>query len=209
MTTATARIDGDLRVTGDLQVDGAMPDITRDLIAQDQNAVFAVPLTDLRIHDAIDDPLTGTASADDLELDNGTFGTSAPTVQTGDVKNSTVTRYARFLYPLEPEYDDGNSVTVRVSAGMITTVASVAATLDVEVYKHDREGGVGSDLCTTAAQSINSLTFANKDFDVSPSGLTAGDVLDIRLTLAVEDSATATAVIAAIGALEMLLDIRG
>jgi hypothetical protein len=92
---------------------------------------------------------------------------------------------------------------------METTGASASATLDVEVDKSDRAAGLGSDLCATAAQTINSLTFANKDFTITPTGLSAGDVLDVRLTVTVTDSATATAVTASIGAVEFLVDIKG
>jgi len=205
-----ARIDGDCRVTGDLTVDGALPSVNRSDLVQDDAQEYAVPLTDLRVWDALSSLLPASSSADDLAIDTNTFGTDAPSVNTGDVKASTVTRYARFLFGLPPEYQDGETVQIQVSAGMETTVADGSATLYVECYKHDREGDDGdSDLCSTAAQSINSLTAADKTFTITASGLTAGDILDIRLAVAVTDSATGTAVQASIFAVEMLLDVKG
>jgi hypothetical protein len=202
-------VPNNMRVGGNLRVDGDMPVTARSNLVQDAAAEYAVPLVLLRVHDALHTNLPGTSATDDLALSGGTFGTDSPKITTGDVKASTVTRYARFQFELPPEYDGGETVTLRMHAGMETTVADTSATIDVECYKSDREAGIGSDICGTAAQSINSLTLADKDFSITPSGLAAGDVLDIRLTVAVTDSSTGTAVIASIGAVEMLLDIKG
>lgn len=207
--STVARIDGDLRVTGSLQVDGTMPSYARSNLAQDANAAFTVPMALLRVWDALATNLPATGGTDDLGLYGGTFGSASPKVSTGDFKNTSVTRYARFQFQLPAEYDAGQSVTVRLVAGMLTTVASTSCTLDVECYKADEASGVGLDLCTTAAQSINSTSFADKDFAITPTGLTAGDILDIRLTIAGVDSATATVVEAAIGSIQVLCDIKG
>ena len=207
--TVVQRIDGDVRITGDLQVDGALPNYARSNLTQDPNAVFAIPLVSLRVFDALATNLPATGASDDLGLYGGTFASATPKVSTGDVKAGGCTRYARFQFQLPVEYDAGASVTLRLHAGMTTTVADGSATVDVECYKSDREAGLGSDLCTTAAQSINSLTDADKSFTITPTGLSAGDVLDIRLTIAVVDTSTGTAVIADIGAIEFLVDIKG
>ncbi len=149
-------------------------------------------------------------SPDDLAFTSGAFGTGTPYITTGDVKNTTITRYCRFMVQLPPEYVAGETIELRFSAGMLTTVASSVATIDCEAYKSNRDTTkTGSDLVSTAAQSINSLTFANKDFVVTSTSLSPGDWLDVRVTIAVTDSATATAVTAAIGAEELLLDIKG
>ena len=208
--TVVQRIDGDVRITGNLQVDGTLPSYARSNLQQDPNAVFAVPFAHLRVWDALGTNLPATPATDDLGLVGGTFGSASPKVSSGDLKAAGATsRYARFQFQLPAEYDAGTSVTVRLHAGMTTTVADTSAVADVECYKSDSEAGVGSDLCTTAAQSINSLTDADKDFTITPTGLTAGDVLDVRLTLTVTDAATGTAVTADIGAIEFLVDIKG
>lgn len=204
------RLDGAWSFTGPVQFPGGITTtFARTILAQEALAVYPVPLTSLRVFDAFQTNLPGTAASDDLALIGGTFGTDSPSVQTSDSKNTSVTQRARFLYQIPPEYEAAQTVVLRASAGMNTTVASSSATVDFEVYEIDRVTGLSSDLCATSATSINSLTFADKDFTVTATALAPGSVLDVRMTIAITDSATATAVIGEIGALEFLMDIRG
>ena len=169
-----------------------------------------IPLELLRVHDAFQTSLPTTAASDDLGLIIGTFGTDAIVVQTSDAKNTSVTQRARFLYRLPHNYAAGQSLSMVAWAGMKTTVANGTATVDFEAYKkNDSTGLVGSDLVTTSATSINSLTAADKAFVVDPTGLTAGDELDIRVTIAITDTGTGTAVIGRIMKLYMLPTVRG
>jgi hypothetical protein len=80
--------------------------------------------------------------------------------------------------------------------------------LDVMAYESDEELGLSADLCATAAQSMNSLTFADFDFVITPTGLVAGSLLDIRIEIATVDGATGTPVIPTIGAAKILYDAR-
>lgn len=209
--STTTRLPTNLDIEGDLIVRGVLPSYPRSSLTQDDFAIFQLPLERFRVWDAYGTTLPGTSATDDLGLINGTFGTAAPYVGTGDVKNTTITRYARIGFCLPPEYVAGQSVRVNLYAGMITTVSSGVATADIECYKMARDGttGMGSDLCSTAATTIKSLTFANVPFDITATSLSAGDWLDIRVTVNIVDSATATAVIGAILAAEMHLDIKG
>ena len=169
-----------------------------------------IPLELLRVHDAFQTDLPTTAASDDLGLIIGTFGTDAIVVQTSDAKNTSVTQRARFLYRLPHNYAAGQAISAVAWAGMKTTVANGTATVDFECYKkNDSTGLVGSDLVTTSATSINSLTAADKAFVVDPTGLTAGDELDIRVTIAITDTGTGTAVIGRIMKLYMLPTVRG
>lgn len=169
-----------------------------------------IPLEHLRVWDAFQTNLPTTAASDDLGLIIGTFGTDAVVVQTSDAKNTTATQRARFNYRLPIEYVDGQAISVVAWAGMKTTVSSTTATIDFEVYKkNDSTGLVGSDLVTTSATTINSLTAADKAFVIDPTGLTAGDELDIRVTIAITDSGTGTAVIGRIMKLYMLPTVKG
>jgi hypothetical protein len=170
---------------------------------------FNIPLELLRVHDAFQTSIPTTASSDDLGLTIGTFGTDAIVVQTSDSKNTTVTQRARFTFALPHNYVAGQSISIAAWAGMKTTVSSSTATIDFEAYaKNDSTGLVGSDLVTTSATTINSLTASAKEFVITPTGLNPGDELDIRVTIAITDSATATAVIGRIMKLYALLSVK-
>ena len=88
-------------------------------------------------------------------------------------------------------------------------MADTTCTIDAEVYKLDKITGIGSDICATGATSINSLTFADIPFTITPSGVVAGDVLDVRIAIACNDAATGTAVTPTIAAIDLLCDIKG
>ena len=202
----------DVRISGTLAIKetGVSAQTRLTILKQDALAIFPVRLTGLRVWDAIHTNLPGTAAADDLALIGTTFGTTAPVVTAGDCKALGATsRYARFMVELPECYEAGETVTLSLSAGMVTTVASSSCTVDVECYKIDKITGIGSDLCTTSATTINSLVFAAKVFTITPSGLTAGDVLDVRLTIACNDAATGTAVTPTIAGIDLLCDIKG
>lgn len=208
---ATTVFPDNIRVAGNITRGGSLlPSVSRSELTQEQLAIYTISFTDLRVWDAMATLLPGTPATDDLGLNTGTLGTNFPTVRTEDLKAAGATnKYASFLFQMPPEYDATADVQIKVSAGMITTVADTTATIDFVCYKSDRDGAVGADLVSTAAQSINSLTFADLTFTITSSGLAAGDILQIRMHLAINDSASGTAVIGCVGDLAMLLDIRG
>lgn len=203
------KFPGDIEVPGTVKAQG-YTGITRLVLSQDDLFVFPVPFTDLRVHDALQTPLPGTSASDDLGLYGGTFGTSQPLIRTYDVKAAgATTLYARTLLRLPAEFQAAETIKLRIGAGMVTTVAGTSATVGVAAYKVGKDNSLGSDLSATSAQSINSLTFANKDFTITSSGLSPGDVLDVRIAIAVNDGASATAVIAAIAGIDLLADVKG
>lgn len=206
-------IPGDLVVAGSIRVNGSIsPPIAKvDILKLAELQAFPIRLTDFRVWDAMQTVLPGTPAADDLGLVGGTFGTATPSVRTQDLKAAGASNnYARFLVQLPWEYIAGESVTLRFKAGMITTVAGTSATLDCEAYKlqGDPDDAIGSDLVSTAATTINSLTFADVDFALTPTSLSPGDILDVRISMAINDGASATAVIGGLTSAKLLCDVR-
>ena len=202
----------DIRISGELKIKdtGIAAQTRASILTQDNLAIFPVPLTSLRVWDAMQTNLPGTAATDDLAIIGGTFGTAPPMIQAGDLKNAgATTRYARFEVSLPECYQAAETVVLSLSAGMKTTVASVSCTVDIECYRLNKISGIGSDLCATSAISINSLTFAARDFTITSASLSPGDMLDVRVTIACNDSATATAVIPTIAAIDLCCDIKG
>lgn len=183
--------------------------IARAQLAQLPNVERAITPFEWRVWDS--GALLGSAASDDLGIVYGTFGTGIYTVQAGDLKAAgATTRRAIIQLRLPETYDDGQTVTIRLRAGMKTTVADTSCTIDLEAYEVGTGGLVsGSDLVTTAASSMNSLTAADFSFTVTPDSLVAGDVIEVRLSITCTDGATGTAVIPVLYRAALLYDLRG
>jgi hypothetical protein len=170
---------------------------------------FTIPWSSFRVWDAYASLPPSTASADDLALTTGTWLTNAAHITAGDVKTLSSTRYIIAFVPVPDNYQDGETVTLRIRAGMATTVASSSCTIDAEAIVRNGSGVASADLVTTAAQSMNSLTPADFDFQLNPSLLDPGMLLEIRLGIAYADVATGTAVTPTIYGVDLLVDTRG
>lgn len=203
--TATATLGNILQGDG---TDFESVSLTRAVMVQEALQPFPIPVTDARVWDAPGTPIpAATAANDDLAIVDNTFLSAPPTIEAGDLKNAgATTRKCRFRVPVPDNYQAGETLTLRVNAGMKTTVASVSATVDAQVTE---SGDATTDICETSAQSINSLVAANKDFTLTPTNVARGDVLDIVLSVAVNDSGTGTAVIAKINSVTLLADCQG
>ena len=170
---------------------------------------ISLPWDKWRVWNAFNTNLPGTSADDDLALVAGAFGTNSASIQSRTLKTLSTDLRARQMWELPPEYSAGQALTIRLNAGMVTTVAATSCTVDVSIYKADGALGVSADLVSTAAQSINSLTAANKDFVITPTGLTAGDRLDIQIRVDVVDGATGTEIYAYIYDARMLITLQG
>jgi hypothetical protein len=207
--TAQAIILPDNSVRSDAAVQ-AGANIAHTKLAQRALSSFPLRVEDWRVWN---DPRAVLPSAaggsDDLYIDDGTWGTNAWLVKSDDSGATTITQYAARSIPIPFEYEAGETLTIRIPCAM-QVVADTSATIDVECYASDGDGTLSADLCATAAQSFNSATWANKDFVITPTTLTASMVLFIRITVAIVDSATATDhVTALISDAALLCDTRG
>ena len=203
-------ISGNATVTGNLTVAGSLQGHGRTDHDLETGSEFPINLVDFRIFDAFQTNLPGTAAGDDLALVGGTFATGSPTIQTGDLKAAgSTTRYARAMVQLPMNYSDGGNLSIRAYAGMLTTVSDTAATLDIEVFKVDGAGGIGSDLYAGSAVDVNSLTLADRSYTLTPTGLVPGDLLDFRFSFLVNDGASGTAVTGCIGQVSLVCSTKG
>ncbi len=214
----TGSLSGTMGFTGEMTFpEGAITnssisssaDIARSKLAQDALKAYTVPLTSLRVWDAMQTNLPNPAANDDMALITGTPGTDVPTQQGVDFGGGSTDEKAAFEFVLPAEYDAANTITLRLRCAMLTTVSDGTATVDVNCYCSDRDGVASADLCATAAQSINSLTPANKDFSITATSRAAGDRLIFVLTFAGTDSGNVGVMIPEISEVEVLLDVRG
>lgn len=183
--------------------------LTQDDHKQVDNVVWPIELTRCKTHDSIDVNLPAAAADDDMGLVTGTPGTNAITLKGVDFGGTSTDEACAFVFALPVEYVDGQSVTVRAHAGMLTTVSDGTATLDCSVWSDDGDGTVSADLCATAATTINSVTLADIDFTITPTALNSGDLLHVQLSFGGSDTANAGVMIPTITKLSMLLDCRG
>jgi hypothetical protein len=202
----------DLRVTGTFKAQQMelTSGLNRQYLLREDLAEYTIDLGNAKIWDS-GQPLSATPASDDLGLIAGTWATSNTYLSAGDLKAAgATTRRCRIIAQLPPEYDAGQDVVIRLAAGMLTTVADTTCTVDAEAYLVGRTTlKSGSDLVTTSATSINSLTFAEKSFTVTAGSLSAGDILDIRISITCTDAATGTAVTPTIAAVDICCDIKG
>jgi len=220
------RLEGDLKVTGALVAGSmAIPSgavnnaavagdaaISRSKLAQDALAIYPLPLQDFRVWDDVPTTLQSTsdASADDLAMVGGTFGTAPPLLQSGDVKAAgSVSKFARITWTVPPEFDEGETLQVRVRSAVLTTVADSSAAVDVVAYINDGDGGLSADMIATVEQDTNDLAYADHDFSLSTSILTRGDKVDMRIALNLNDAASGTTVRGSISEVSLLMDVRG
>ena len=176
--------------------------------AQDAAAVYNIQLDAIMKND-MRTPLAAAGDATNLGIVGGTHGSASPYLVSTAYNNTSGSETARFSFILPPEYDDGETVTVRVHAHVDTTPYAASATADIECFVPDGEKGISGELCTTVAQDINSATWADVDFTITPTTLTSGDELDIELTIAGDDGTGAANKSMEVGAVQILLDIKG
>lgn len=190
------------------------PPQPRSSLAQESYSEFDISHCELRIWDAVQTNLT-TAGTDDLGLTAGAHGTGIWYVTAGSLGSAgATTRRARFRYLMPYNYVTGQSAKFTFQAGItgsVPNVADASCTLDAEVFKFGSNVLVsGSDLYAGAAQSINSTTFADYDFDLTVTSLSAGDLLDVRLSITCTDAgSTAANVVPAITRLKLKCHTKG
>lgn len=184
-------------------------ELTTEQHAQRTFVPTPIPLTSLRVWDAMHTMIVGTPAADDLGLVTGTPGTHAPKVSAGDVKAlGSTTRKAAFVYIVPDNYDNGQTLQFKLRCAMETTVADTSCNVDLSVYQTS-DATVGSDLVVTAPITMNSLTAADKTFSLSEGTLVAGSILIGVVSIISNDAATATAVTPVIYSITPLVDMRG
>jgi len=184
--------------------------LSRSSLDIESLASFVIPLENWRVWNT-GAVLPNTSAADDMGYYSGTWATDTAALKSYDVKTvGATTLYARTTVTLPPEYVATDSVSLRMSCGMLTAVADTTATIDVDAYLSDDEAIIsGSNLYSGAAQSCNSLTFANLDYTIDAGTLSPGNSIDVRLAVTVTDGAGGSAVIACIGSTVLRCDIRG
>lgn len=139
---------------------------------------------DWRVWDALITNLAGADGTDDLGLVTGTYLTANPTFNVTVATPTNAPFYARRSYTLPSNYVSGTDLTIVLNA--TETVAATTANIDINAVDQDSPS---SDIVATAAQSIIGASATDYSFTVTGTNLKPGDVLDIRISITLNDAA--------------------
>lgn len=181
------------------EVLGALP---RASLVQEANSVFSQPL---RFAKKVSDcsELPATASGSDLGMYAGVYSSATPVLVSSTIHQTTVEQCGRLSIILPHEYVAGQPVTIRVRAWR-SGVPQLYAYVDCEAYRCDRQQGAVGDLVTTGGQTISAIQ-TDYSFTVTPTAMAPGQILDVRLTLVIDDTGgDVNDKYAVIGAIELL-----
>jgi len=154
-------------------------------MVQEDLTIFTIPIDRWKkVADLTELPTAGDGT--NMGRVAGVHGTNTPALHGSGLATLAITEKARHIFTLPECYVAGQSITFRIR-GEASALPDVSYTIDLEAYKSDREQGVSADLCTTAAQSLTT-SWANYDFVITPTGLVAGDELDLELTHISDDT---------------------
>ncbi len=184
-------------------------DVLRSQLKLDNLMPITLPIELFRV--AGTGALLGTAAgtpAGAFGITYGAHGTNTPKMVGESASGNSKTNTARIVRELIPEYAAAQSVTLRVHA-RITVNANTSQTLDAQVFKSDGESGPdGADLYAGVAAPLTT-SWANHDFILTSSALSAGDELDIELTGVADDTGGSAGAVIEIGKCQILADLRG
>lgn len=134
---------------------------------------------------AIKDALGDTATGGVLGLADAEGSPLLGTTTNGG-STATASETALFLVPVPADYVPGGKLGVRVRC-KVSAARTVSSTVDIFAKEHG--DALGSDVCATNAQSINSTTLGWKYFSITPTGLIPGlSILSLTITLAQDDT---------------------
>jgi len=177
--------------------------IDRSKLAQDSQRQYSIPLYMFKKANGLTEL---PAAGDGTNMGLAAAGCGAMQLQTTVINGNHVIESARTLFALPPEYV-GGTMAVRVHVQCPTVNGE--ATLDVVLKKCNREGGASPDRISTDPQDINGQSWDNEQFYVANLNGQVGDILDIGVSIDADDTGGSAGASALIGAVELLLNIKG
>ena len=168
---------------------------------------LAIPIDALRYSDGVIPVATAAAGKPGIKM--GGWGAGTGYFQGENAKNTTKTEYLAFDFRLPESYDDGQDIKAGINCRVNQDGGTISVkTVDVEVYKAADAGTVGSDICATAAQNIDT-SFAEYLFVITATGLVRGDRLRVLVKTVVTETANAGTQYMEMGPPSMYVDIKG
>lgn len=128
---------------------------------------------------------------------------SSPATMPGRVVNEA----ARLLIALPGSYVAGSAVQLRLH-GRITAAMANSRCVEVSVYRLDSQGGCSAALCAALTRDLTTA-WSDLTFPISSASLAPGDMLDVLMTVCLDDAGGGSVGKAQIGRVELLLGTQG
>lgn len=148
---------------------------------------FYIPLTEFRIHDSLIALPPTTGAVDDIGFVDGTPGSSRSYLEIVTAADLNETSRTRCFATVPSHYPAGATLTVNMEVTE-TTAPTDTALIDLLVVRLQNT----TDINPVAAQDITGASTTTISFALTSTAIVPGDVLDIRITVAVDDATTGT-----------------
>jgi hypothetical protein len=166
---------------------GTLQPILRTDMLQENLVSHPIPWSRMRTFDSYAVLLPAAPTSDDLGLVHGTVGSNSPMIKSTTASTTTITQKLRFEGILGEDYIPAGRCYIRVHC-RVEVAAHVSATIDLNAYESDNQGGISADLVITGATDINNDTWTSRDFVLTATALDVGSRLDVMLTFAAVDT---------------------
>ena len=127
-----------------------------------------------------------------------------------DAQNTTITTQNSIDFRLPPEYVAGGDIKFSCYTKYAGT-GTVGATKTIDVVAKKvtvATGALGADICATTAITLTNA-YAIATFDITATGLVAGDVIQINLATALQETGNMNPIASYVINPHMQLDIKG
>lgn len=177
--------------------------VPRASLAEDALQAYGIPVNQIMAADGA--PLAVAETEGDFFL---SLGTNTIQLRGEEAISETETSVGYILFVLPPEYVSAGDVNIRFRCQLYGAGTNNGSTLDVSAYEQ-ADGAVGADICATDAVTFAAkATYYNKDFTITATDLIAGDILLIKITASVIESA-ASALAFYSDSPKLMIDIKG
>jgi len=177
--------------------------LPRASIVQTANAAYDMPLEAWKTVPGAA-PLSASTNTGDFSY--GVIGTGVLGLTTFVADNAQETSVAALRFAIPPEYDAAETVQIKVTCKITNTATT--PTIDFTAQEISATATLGSDLVTTAAQTVTT-SFATYTFALTATDLVAGDILQIAMTADMTDPAGGTTSAFQVRNVQVTLDIKG
>ena len=183
--------------------------ITRAKLAEEEQAVYRIPLQDCRSNTGL--VLNATGGDTLFSIANGGIAAGTLTLKGEEAISETETTTLCFEFAMPPEYMAAGAANIAIECKVDESGAGNATTETIDCLAWElADAGTATAILASSAQdmSANGDVFATYTFTPTATDLVAGDkILVFIRTIVTEDAGTA--VYAVIGNIEVRLDIKG